>query len=106
VFLFSFLIEKVHIEFSKDVLNLYFFCIFIINVFSFFLNSSTDLSKCYILRLFNSFIHHDILNSKLIFIIFTVFISLHDHLFNDQFTLNLKRQNMHYILNKNVSFTH
>ena len=105
-YLFFFLIEKVHIKFSKDVLSSCLFCIFIINVFLFFSNSSTNLNKCHILRLFNSFIHCNILNLKLIFIILTVFISLHDHLFNDQFILNLKRQNMHCILNKNVSFIH
>ena len=88
---FFFLIEKVHIKFSRDVLSSYLFYIFIINEFSFFSNSSADLSKCHMLRLFNPFIHCDISDSKLIFIILAVFISLHDHLFDDQFTLNLKR---------------
>ncbi len=106
MFLFSFLIEKVHVKFSRSVLSSCLFCIFIINVFLFFLNSSADLSKCYISRLFDSFIHHNILSSKLIFIILTAFISLHDYLFDDQFALNLKRQSMHCVLNKNVSFTH
>jgi len=88
---FFFLIEKVYIKFSKDVLSSYLFYIFIINEFLFFSNSSADLNKCHILRLFNSFIHCNILSLKLIFIILAAFISLHDHLFDDQFVLNLKR---------------
>ncbi len=91
MFLFFFLIEKVYIKFSKDVLSSYLFYIFIINEFLFFSNSSADLNKCHILRLFNSFIHCNILSLKLIFIILAAFISLHDHLFDDQFVLNLKR---------------
>ncbi len=88
---FFFLIEKVYVKFNKDVFSSCLFYIFIINVFLFFLNSSANLNKYYILRLFNSFIHCNILSLKLIFIILAVFISLYNYLFDDQFALNLKK---------------